>query len=84
MAKLSDDDKHDFIAEITKNLLDDIDKGVDVFVVLSFRHDEERNSMQVAASTVSISPNPIDERVGDAAYELVRDFMDKHSPRWAQ
>lgn len=84
MKKLTADEKHDFIADVTAHLLARIDAGAEVFAVLEFRHDKERDTMHCTHSTVRVSPDPSDDRMADRVEEIVADFMDAHARRWAQ
>ena len=81
---MTDDEKHDFVADVTGHLLAEIDKGVTVFAVLSFRHDADRDSMHCSHATIKVGMSEEDERMSDRVAEIVADFMDAHAPRWAQ
>jgi len=84
MAKLSKEDRLDFVADITEHLLEGIENGVEIFVVLSFRYDKERDTIQCSNSSIHARPPPFDDRLEETVNKIVTEFMDARHPRWAQ
>lgn len=84
MGFASDDDKHDFIADITKHLLERIELGDQVFAVLSFRHNEERDTMAATFSSVMVGFGDEDERMEAKVTQIVEKFMNENHPKWGQ
>ena len=84
MTKLTKEQQHDFVADVTRHLLEDIKAGVEVFAVLSFRHDLRRDTMQCTHSTIKVGHTDADDRMSDRVAELVEAFMDANASRWSQ
>jgi hypothetical protein len=82
---MTEDEKHDFVAEIVAHLLKEIEQGVAVFSIISWRHDEERNSMHARSASIKVMKDSEEaDRMVDIISKLVDEFMDAHAPRWSQ
>lgn len=81
---LSEDDKHDFIAALTTYLLGEIKRGNEIFVVLGFRHDNERGTMCVTSASVQAAKTDMADKMAVTAEEIVHNFMNTHYSKWAQ
>lgn len=79
-----DDAKHDFIADITKYLLERIELGDQVFAVLSFRHNEERDTMLATNAIIRVGFGDEDERMEAKVTQIVEKFMNENHPKWGQ
>jgi hypothetical protein len=55
-----------------------------VFAILSFKHDEERDTMRATLSTVRVGFGDEDERMEAKVTQIVEQFMNENHPKWGQ
>jgi hypothetical protein len=81
---MTEDEKHEFVADVVAHLLREIKRGVVVFSVISWRHDEERNTMQASSASIKVINDAEADKMVEIISKMVDDFMDARAPRWSQ
>jgi 2-keto-3-deoxy-L-rhamnonate aldolase RhmA len=81
---VTEEEQHELVADIVKHLLERIKIGDQVFAILSFKHDEERDTMRATLSTVRVGFGDEDERMEAKVTQIVEQFMNENHPKWGQ